>query len=376
MWVSFKNMNGLTLNNIHKSFLSTTALGGVSFEVAQGEIVAVLGPSGCGKSTLLAIIAGLEAPDKGEVRWQGENLAGTPPHRRGFGLMFQDFALFPHMNVADNVGFGLRITPLFPPIEKTDGGMKGGKRRVAEMLDLVGLPGFERRDVNTLSGGEQQRVALARALAPRPRLLMLDEPLGSLDRNLRERLTGDLRLILRGMRQTAVYVTHDQEEAFAIADRVVVMQAGCVEQVGSPQEIYSRPASPFVAGFIGLTNLVDGIATAAGIETSIGRFPNPGGFTGPVTVLIRPELRTPTSGGLTGGLVGKDNCILDGIVVERSFRGHSYRLTLEMEGVRLTFDLPSTEEVPAEGQTVQVCLEREAAVQVFSNGNDLRPLAS
>jgi len=396
MWVSFKNMNGLTLNNIHKSFLSTTALGGVSFEVAQGEIVAVLGPSGCGKSTLLAIIAGLEAPDKGEVRWQGENLAGTPPHRRGFGLMFQDFALFPHMNVADNVGFGLRITPLFPPIEKTDGGMKGGKRRVAEMLDLVGLPGFERRDVNTLSGGEQQRVALARALAPRPRLLMLDEPLGSLDRNLRERLTGDLRLILQGMRQTAVYVTHDQEEAFAIADRVVVMQAGCVEQVGSPQEIYSRPASPFVAGFIGLTNLVDGIATAAGIETSIGRFPNPGGFTGPVTVLIRPELRTPTSGGLTGrtptsggltgrtptsggltgGLVGKDNCILDGIVVERSFRGHSYRLTLEMEGVRLTFDLPSTEEVPAEGQTVQVCLEREAAVQVFSNGNDLRPLAS
>jgi ABC-type Fe3+/spermidine/putrescine transport system ATPase subunit len=348
-------MNGLTLENIHKSFGSTTALIGVSFEVAQGEIVAVLGPSGCGKSTLLAIIAGLEIADRGEVRWDGENLAGMPPHRRGFGLMFQDYALFPHMNVADNVAFGLR-----PPIGSSDGGIEGGK--VAEMLELVGLPGFERRDVNTLSGGEQQRVALARSLAPRPRLLMLDEPLGSLDRNLRERLTSDLRLILRGVNQTAIYVTHDQEEAFTVADRLVVMQVGRVVQVGTPQDIYSRPASPFVAGFVGLTNLVEGTATATGIETPIGRFPNPDRVHGPVTVLIRPEgARLAESGG----------CTLTGTVLDRSFRGRSYRLTLEMNGVRLAFDLPSSEHVPAEGQSVKVCLEGEAAVQVFPRGNDL-----
>ena len=398
-------MNGLTLENIYKSYGATTALAGVSFAVAQGAIVAVLGPSGCGKSTLLAIIAGLEAADRGEVRWDGENLAGTPPHRRGFGLMFQDYVLFPHMNVADNVAFGLRISPLSfpikregsvgagsgpaptapntkisgfsPPSHPIEGREKRGDAaelrsgdemgRVAEMLELVGLPGFERRDVNTLSGGEQQRVALARSLAPRPRLLMLDEPLGSLDRNLRERLTSDLRLILRGVNQTAIYVTHDQEEAFTIADRLVVMQGGRVEQAGTPQEIYSRPASPFVAGFVGLTNLVEGTATAAGIETSIGRFPNPEGLPGPVTVLIRPEgARLAETGG----------CTLTGTVLERSFRGRSYRLTLEMQGVRLAFDLPSSEHVPAEGQSVQVCLEGEAAVQVFPRGNALGQPAS
>jgi ABC-type Fe3+/spermidine/putrescine transport system ATPase subunit len=365
-------MNGLALDNIHKSFGSTIALAGVSFEVSQGEIVAVLGPSGCGKSTLLAIIAGLEAADRGEVRWDGENLAGTPPHRRGFGLMFQDYALFPHMNVAENVAFGLRTTPLNPPNEKTEEGKrrdnsneKAGRQmvgvRVTEMLELVGLPGFEGRDVNTLSGGEQQRVALARSLAPRPRLLMLDEPLGSLDRNLRERLTGDLRQILRGVRQTAVYVTHDQEEAFAIADRVVVMQAGRLEQSGTPHEIYSHPASPFVAAFIGLTNLVEGIAGATGVETPIGRFPNPGGLSGPVTVLLRPEgARLEPAG----------SCALTGIVLERSYRGRSYRLTLEVGGLRLDFDLPSSEPVPAEGQSMQVCLEVESAVQVFPSGNN------
>jgi ABC-type Fe3+/spermidine/putrescine transport system ATPase subunit len=229
------------------------------------------------------------------------------------------------------------------------------------MLALVGLPGFDRRDVNTLSGGEQQRVALARSLAPRPRLLMLDEPLGALDRNLRERLISDLRLILRSTQQTAVYVTHDQEEAFALADRVVVMNAGRLEQTGAPQEIYSHPASPFVAGFVGLTNLVNGTGTPGGIETPIGSFPNPQGMTGPVTVLIRPE----------GANLGPHGaCTLDGIVIERSFRGRSYHLELEVRGMRLAFDLPSTDPVPAEGQSVQICLEGERAVQVYPGGNE------
>ena len=357
-------MQGITLENIHKSFGSTTALAGVSFDVEQEEIVAVLGPSGCGKSTLLAVIAGLEAADRGEVCWNGVNLAGTPPHRRGFGLMFQDFALFPHMNVSENVAFGLRSTsPFSPPV----GGKEAVHQRVAEMLELVGLPGFEKRDVNTLSGGEQQRVALARSLAPRPRLLMLDEPLGSLDRNLRERLTADLRLILRGMRQTAVYVTHDQEEAFTVADRIVVMRGGRLEQAGTPQEIYSRPASPFVAGFIGLTNLVAGMATTKGIETRIGPFPNPDGLAGPVTVLVRPE---------GAHLAQAEGCTLTGVVLERSFRGRSYRLLLEVEGVRLSFDIPSSEPVPAEGESVQVCLEGETTVQVFPGGNDSGQTAS
>src|SRR5574341_1906331 len=206
----------LELLSITKSFGSTRALDNVSLTVSAGEIVSLLGPSGCGKSTLLAIAAGLETPDEGEVRWAKENLAGVPAHRRRFGLMFQDYALFPHRDVFDNVAFGLRM-------QNSPGGEIA--RKVREALALVNLAGFERRDVNTLSGGEAQRVALARALAPRPRLLMLDEPLGALDRALREQLTGELRSLLREFGQTAIYVTHDQQEAFGIADTILVMQS-------------------------------------------------------------------------------------------------------------------------------------------------------
>ena len=201
----------------------------MSFDVASSEIVCLLGPSGCGKTTLLNIIAGLEQPESGQVLVEGQDIAGTPVHRRGFGLMFQDLALFPHKNVRDNVAFGLRMANLAP---------QAIDLRVREVLELVGLAGFEQRDVNQLSGGEQQRVALARSLAPRPRLLMLDEPLSSLDRALRERLMNELRDILTRVGQTAIYVTHDQQEAFALADRVVILNAGRVAQIGTPQQVY------------------------------------------------------------------------------------------------------------------------------------------
>jgi ABC-type Fe3+/spermidine/putrescine transport system ATPase subunit len=377
-------MNGLSLSNLHKSFGSTKALDGVSFDVARGEIVAVLGPSGCGKSTLLSIIAGLETPDHGEVRWNGASLARIPPHRRGFGLMFQDFALFPHMNVGENVAFGLKINTKITKVDTKEHEEQRNKKalcsfvrpfvsfvlklpphyrsQVAEILDLVGLPGFEKRDVNTLSGGEQQRVALARSLAPRPRLLMLDEPLGSLDRTLRERLIGELRTILRGMQQTAVYVTHDQEEAFTLADRVIVMDAGHVEQIGTPQVIYGHPATLFVARFLGMTNLLPGYASSQGIETLLGVFPNPESMQGPVTVLIRPDAARLTSQG---------DCRLDGIVTERSFRGNVSRLSVEVSNLHLTFDFPSSAPLAGEGQPVQLWLDSRTAVRAFSGNREL-----
>ena len=260
-------MSGLGIINLHKSFGKNLALQGISFEIEHGEIVAVLGPSGCGKSTLLGIIAGLESPDQGDITWDGESLKSIPSYQRGFSLMFQDYALFPHMNVHANISFGLRMSGL---------SQDEARSRVHAMLDLVRLPGFELRDVNTLSGGEAQRVALARALAPKPRLLMLDEPLGSLDRTLRDQLVLELRTILHQLRQTTLYVTHDQEEAFTLADRVVVMQTGRVEQIGTPQEIYDCPGSEFVARFLGLDNLllaqIQRQESQIIAETPLGRF--------------------------------------------------------------------------------------------------------
>lgn len=342
---------GLNLTDIHKSFGETRALAGVSFDVSQGEVVALLGPSGCGKSTILTIVAGLEPPDQGEVYWNGEPLKELPPHRRGFGLMFQDYALFPHLNVFDNIAFGLRMANL-PQAQVNI--------QVAEVLDLVGLPGSARRDVNTLSGGEQQRVALARSIVPHPRLLMLDEPLGSLDRNLRERLVMDLRPILRSMNQTAIYVTHDQEEAFAIADRVVLLKAGVVEQVGSPQAIYSHPASVFVARFLGLTNLLSGeVRMADGqhfVDLAIGQFPVERQKQGQVTVLLRPDAVR---------LQGQGTHQLTGIVTHRSFRGSTCRATIEVNDVPLSFDFLSRAHLPEEGKLVKLGFDPEHAVQIF-----------
>jgi thiamine transport system ATP-binding protein len=218
----------------------TTAVAGVTLDVAPGEVLALLGPSGCGKSSLLRAVAGLEPVASGAVAWDGRDLTGVPVHRRGFGLMFQEGQLFPHRDVAGNVAYGIA-------------GLTRAERdaRVTELLDVVGLAGYEHRAVATLSGGERQRVALARSLAPRPRLLLLDEPLSALDRGLRERLALDLREALRATGTTAVFVTHDHDEAFTVADRVAVMDAGRLLQVAPPEDLWRAPASRRVAEFLG-----------------------------------------------------------------------------------------------------------------------------
>jgi spermidine/putrescine transport system ATP-binding protein len=238
----------------------------VSFSLAGGETLCLLGSSGSGKSTLLRILAGLEIAESGRVLWDGQDLSGVPPHRRNFGLMFQDYALFPHRSVAENVGFGLR--------------MQGRAREeigalVMSALQQVNMAGFTGRRVTDLSGGEQQRVALARALAPRPRLLMLDEPLGALDRALREQLLDELRRLLHQTEIPAIYVTHDQEEAFVLADRVALLHGGKLVQMGTPEEVYHRPASPWVARFLGQTNLVAGTLVETQpltVSTALGGF--------------------------------------------------------------------------------------------------------
>ena len=245
--MSFIEWRGVT-----KSFGETTALDAVSLALREGDILAVLGPSGCGKTTFLRATAGLERPDAGRILCQGQDLAETPPHKRGFGLMFQDYSLFPHLDVAGNVGFGLRMARV-PGRRRAE--------RVREMLRLVRLEELSRRSIHELSGGERQRVALARSLAPSPRLLMLDEPLGALDATLRRELLGELSAILRRVGVTAIYVTHDREEALAVADRAAIMREGRIVQAGTPRNLVERPASAFVASFLELGAILDAVPT-------------------------------------------------------------------------------------------------------------------
>ena len=240
----------LEIEGVTTSFGVKIALDDLSLDVSAGEVVALLGASGSGKSTLLRVVAGLQRPDAGRVQLDGQDLAPVPPHRRGIGLVFQDHALFHHRDVAANVAFGLRMRGDAP--DQID-------RRVGELLELVGLPGFERRSVATLSGGEQQRIALARALAPEPRILLLDEPLGSLDRPLRERLLADLDGLFTAIDLTALYVTHDQAEAFRLGDRIALIREGRIAQSGTPDELWAHPADEDVALFLG-QSVVDGRA--------------------------------------------------------------------------------------------------------------------
>jgi thiamine transport system ATP-binding protein len=271
------------------------AVDGVSLTIGEAETVALLGPSGSGKSTLLRAIAGLEPLTSGSIQIDGRDLAGVPVHERRFGLMFQDYVLFPQRDVRGNVAFGLE--------------MRGDARqaideRVDEVLELVGLQGYGSRRTTELSGGEQQRVALARALAPTPRLLMLDEPLGALDRALRTRLLDDLAALFARLKLPIVYVTHDQEEAFTVADRVVVMRQGKVAAIGSPVELWSRPPDAWTATFLGFHNVGDAQIRDGTADSPWGPISLPGESDGPVTLVLRPEALSLSPTGPIHGAVG------------------------------------------------------------------------
>ncbi len=285
----------LKLSGVTVRFGTRAAVDGVDLEVRDGERLSVLGPSGSGKSTLLRAIAGLEPLAAGQILWDGRDLAEVPVHRRGFGLMFQDYVLFPHLDVAGNVRFGL------------DGaGMARAQAdaRVAEVLELVGMRGFQHRLPAELSGGEQQRVALARALAPRPRLLMLDEPLGALDRSLRRRLLDELAHVFTGLGLPIVYVTHDHDEALAIGDRVAVMREGRLETVLPPRELWLRPPSEFVARFLGFTNIIDAEVTHGAATTALGIVTlAESSADGTYRLLIRPDAFRPQADGPIAGVV-------------------------------------------------------------------------
>jgi len=305
----------LELIDIHKTYEDQPLLTGISFSVEAGETVCLLGASGSGKSTLLRIIAGLERPEIGQVLWGGADLASVPVHLRTFGLVFQDYALFPHLTVAENVAFGLKMKDL--PQDEI-------KLRVTASLEQVNLGGFANRRVSDLSGGEQQRVALARALAPRPRLLMFDEPLGALDRTLKDHLLEELRGILHNSEIPAIYVTHDQEEAFAIADRIVLLHDGQIAQAGTPAEVSAHPVSGWVANFLGLGNVLEGKWLGRGrVETSLGVLDTAckaeASEGRAVALLIRPERVKLIENG-TG---------LKGRVADVLFQKNGFRVTLE-----------------------------------------------
>lgn len=271
------------------------AVSNLSLSVHAGEVVALLGPSGCGKSTALRAIAGLEPLASGSIEWNGQDMRSVPVHRRGFGLMFQDHALFPHKNVADNVGFGLRMLGL----PKTTVG-----ERAEKTLELVGLAGFGDRTIGTLSGGQAQRVALARALAPQPQLLLLDEPLGSLDRALRDRLVQDIRAVITNLGITAIHVTHDHDEAVSIADSLALLREGALVRAGPVDELLANPGDVSTAASLGVETVLSGpIDSTGGIRTSLGDIPVSGTAGSLAYVLVRPSAVTFDPHGVTPATV-------------------------------------------------------------------------
>ncbi|MGI9557689.1 MAG: ABC transporter ATP-binding protein [Solirubrobacterales bacterium] len=307
----------LVVRGLSRSFNGARAVDDVDLDFGPGGIHALLGPSGCGKTTTLRLIAGLDRPDAGSVHVGGRALtsadAFVPPERRRIGMVFQDYALFPHYDVQGNVAYAL--------------GRRPDQSRVQEVLDLVGLSDLSSRPVHELSGGEQQRVALARALAPRPDLILLDEPFSNLDAGLRDRVRADVKGILASGGVTAVFVTHDQEEALSLADTVAMMRSGSIEQIGTPEEVYARPRSGWVAGFLGDVDVIPAIASNGHVECELGAVHARDELDGPVDVLLRPE-------SLAVGSPGPRDGALEAKVVSRRFYGHDQLLEVELPSGR------------------------------------------
>ncbi len=335
----------VSLRNLTRAFGASRALDGMSLEIAPGELVALLGPSGCGKTTALRIVAGFETADTGDVLIDGKDVSGQSAARRDMGMVFQSYSLFPNMSALDNVGFGLRMRKV---------GTTARRQRANELLEMVGLSAQAAQYPHQLSGGQQQRVALARALAIEPRVLLLDEPLSALDAKVRLQLREQIRTLQQRLGTTTLFVTHDQEEALSMADRVGVMRAGKLEQVAVPDELYSRPATPFVAEFIGTMNRLPGEMSGGSTVTVLGTTvpvqQDAATATGAVDVLIRPEnlAVAPSEGG-------------NGIVSNRTFLGSITRLSVLLSGdTEVRIDVSSTAAAAMlPGTAVQVTLPSE-----------------
>ena len=333
----------IKLRNIEKSFDGEKILCGIDLDIHDKEFVTLLGPSGCGKTTTLRIIGGFETADTGDVFFDGARINDLPPHKRHVNTVFQKYALFPHLNVYDNVAFGLRIQKVKE---------EEIKERVREMLVMVGLRGFENRKPTTLSGGQQQRVAIARALINRPRVLLLDEPLGALDLKLRKDMQNELKRIQRDTGITFIYVTHDQEEALSMSDTVVVMADGCIQQIGSPTDIYNEPVNAFVADFIGESNILDGTMPADNKARFAGHTFDcvDGGFekNEPVDIVIRPE---------DVDVVPVEKGMLSGTVTGVTFKGDYYEIIVDVCGFKWMIE---TSDYVAPDTQIGIYIEPEA----------------
>ena len=319
----------IRLTDCVMAFDEDIVLDKINLSIKDKEFLTLLGPSGCGKTTTLRIIGGFQTPTSGDVLFDGVRINAVPPHKRTINTVFQKYALFPHLNVYENIAFGLRIPKADASGQKVKLPEEEIDRRVTEMLEVVNLRGFEKRRTTQLSGGQQQRVAIARALVNRPRVLLLDEPLGALDLKLRKDMQNELKRIQRAMEITFVYVTHDQEEALAMSDTVVVMDAGRIQQIGSPEDIYNEPQNAFVADFIGESNIIDGVMRADGVvEIFNRRFPCLDGGFGKdeaVDVVIRPE---------DVDIVPEDQGQLKGTVTSVTFKGMQYDIIVDFYGFK------------------------------------------